>query len=167
MTSAAERPERQWPRLSVAESWRVQALLLLCALLLLPAAGQRIWPQAQLSPLEHCAQGALLTPDGVFCAADGHAQAAQNASPLTAWWMGRAMDINTADEASLTVVSGIGPKLAQRIVQDRAERGPFLAMADVQRVRGIGPKLAARLSAVCEVYATDQRSTKEPSNSKR
>jgi len=165
MTTAADRPERQWPRLSLAESWRVQALLLLCALLLLPAVGKRLWPQAEISPLEHCAQGALLTPGGVICA--GQAKNAQSAPPLTAWWMGRAMDINTADEASLTVVSGVGPALAKRIVQDRVERGPFKAIADVQRVRGIGPKLAARLSAVCEVYATDQRSTNEVSNSKR
>lgn len=165
MNTAAERP--QWPRLSVAESWRVQALLILCGLLLLPAAGQRIWPEAELSPMPHCRQGALTTPTGVICAGPGQTQAVPSASPLTAWWMGRSMDLNTADEASLTVVSGIGPALAKRIVQDRAERGPFRTMSDVQRVRGIGPKLSARLAEVCEVYATDQRSTNDPSNSKR
>ena len=35
---------------------------------------------------------------------------------------------------------GIGEALAQRIVDDRAENGPFLELDDLQRVRGIGPR---------------------------
>jgi competence protein ComEA len=34
---------------------------------------------------------------------------------------------------------GIGEALAQRIVEDRAENGPFLELNDLRRVRGIGP----------------------------
>ena len=34
---------------------------------------------------------------------------------------------------------GIGESLAQRIVDDRTENGPFLELNDLRRVRGIGP----------------------------
>jgi competence protein ComEA len=35
---------------------------------------------------------------------------------------------------------GIGEQLARRIVADRQERGPFLDLDDLRRVRGIGPR---------------------------
>ena len=49
------------------------------------------------------------------------------------------LDINSASLAELQRLPGIGPKLAQRIVDTRADR-PFAALADVRRVPGIGPK---------------------------
>jgi len=49
------------------------------------------------------------------------------------------IDINQADWAELCLMPGIGEALAQRIVEDRTENGPFMELNDLRRVRGIGP----------------------------
>ncbi len=49
-------------------------------------------------------------------------------------------DINTAPAAELTLLPGIGPELAGRIVAERESSGPFASAEQLQRVRGIGPK---------------------------
>lgn len=48
------------------------------------------------------------------------------------------VNVNTASEADLQSVSGIGPALAARIVAYRADNGPFRTTDDLQHVRGIG-----------------------------
>jgi competence protein ComEA len=54
------------------------------------------------------------------------------------------IDINAASAGELDRLPGIGPKLAQRIVQERA-KGPFTSVEDLRRVSGIGPKTVERL----------------------
>lgn len=56
------------------------------------------------------------------------------------------IDINTAESAELQLLPGIGPVLAQRIVDDRAANGRFLSLNDLKRVKGIGDKTAAKLA---------------------
>ena len=54
------------------------------------------------------------------------------------------VNLNTADEAALTALPGIGVALAARIVEYREEHGPFKAVEDLMNVSGIGQgKLAA------------------------
>ncbi|NJL31884.1 MAG: helix-hairpin-helix domain-containing protein [Phycisphaerales bacterium] len=60
------------------------------------------------------------------------------------------IDINTASAADLTLLPGIGPALAKRIVDDRLALGPYRNMEQLQRVPGIGPKIARRI----EPYVT-------------
>ncbi|WP_342050643.1 ComEA family DNA-binding protein [Cupriavidus sp. OTU4054] len=58
------------------------------------------------------------------------------------------VDVNTATEAALTDVRGIGPAMARRIVEARAQGGAFRDADDlVDRVAGVGPKSAANLQA--------------------
>lgn len=47
------------------------------------------------------------------------------------------LDINTATAVDLERLPGIGPKLAQAIVQHRETQGEFVLPADVMRVPGI------------------------------
>lgn len=54
------------------------------------------------------------------------------------------VNINTASAAELEVLDGIGPVLAQRIVEDRQRQGAFRSTRDLERVKGIGPKILAR-----------------------
>lgn len=61
-------------------------------------------------------------------------------APLT-----RTININSAPQAELELLPGIGPALAQRIIDERARLGGFKTIDDLDRVRGIGPKLLARL----------------------
>ena len=50
------------------------------------------------------------------------------------------VNINTADSWLLEALPGIGPALAQRIVDYRDENGPFQGEQDLMRVKGIGPE---------------------------
>ncbi|MEM7538018.1 MAG: Tex family protein, partial [Chloroflexota bacterium] len=50
------------------------------------------------------------------------------------------VDVNTASPALLTHVAGIGPKLAERIVDYRNEHGGFTARKTLKKVSGLGPK---------------------------
>ena len=51
-----------------------------------------------------------------------------------------AIDINTASEAELDKLPGVGPAKAKAIVEDRQKNGPFKSVDDVKRVKGIGDK---------------------------
>lgn len=55
------------------------------------------------------------------------------------------VDLNEAAWPELIQLPGIGPTLAQRIVDSRAIDGPFLDHADLRRIRGIGPKTLEKL----------------------
>lgn len=50
------------------------------------------------------------------------------------------VNVNTASKHLLTYVSGLGPKLAQGIVDYRAENGPFASRAELKKVPKLGPK---------------------------
>lgn len=57
--------------------------------------------------------------------------------------------VNVADAAELQELPGVGPVLAQRILDHRNEHGPFVAVEDLLEVPGIGEgKLAALRDAV-------------------
>jgi competence protein ComEA len=60
------------------------------------------------------------------------------------------VDINTASLAELQTLPGIGPKLSQRIVDER-ERKAFGSVDDLRRVAGIGPKTMDRLKPLVTV----------------
>ncbi|HXV86767.1 MAG TPA: helix-hairpin-helix domain-containing protein [Gemmatimonadales bacterium] len=53
--------------------------------------------------------------------------------------------LNTASEAELAQIPGVGPARAAAIVADRKARGPFRSLAEVGRVTGIGPVTLERL----------------------
>ena len=55
------------------------------------------------------------------------------------------LNINTADEAQLTSLKGIGPTKAKAITQYRQEHGPFKTVDDLKHVSGIGDKTLAAL----------------------
>jgi len=55
------------------------------------------------------------------------------------------MDINTADEALLTTLPGIGEKTAAAIVSYRKENGNFKTLDELEQVKGIGAKKLAKI----------------------
>lgn len=55
------------------------------------------------------------------------------------------IDVNIATAAQLDLLPEIGHVMAQRIVDDRAQNGPFEAPEDLMRVRGIGEKTVEKL----------------------
>ena len=78
-----------------------------------------------------------------------------------------ALEVNTANEAELDSVRGLGPSSTARILKAR-EQGLFKDWAEfMQRVKGIKPATAAKLSAdgltVNQLpYATPESGAKAP-----
>lgn len=60
------------------------------------------------------------------------------------------VNINTADAASLESLPGIGPTLAQRILDYRQASGPFERIEDVMEVSGIGPGIFEQIRDLIE-----------------
>lgn len=60
------------------------------------------------------------------------------------------ININTASAGELTRLPGIGPVLADRIVEDRSVSGSYQRPADLIRVKGIGEKTFQKM----EPYVT-------------
>ena len=50
------------------------------------------------------------------------------------------LNINTASADALTQLPGIGPVLAERIVEYRTKNGPFKSIQELTEVKGIGEK---------------------------
>jgi competence ComEA-like helix-hairpin-helix protein len=56
---------------------------------------------------------------------------------------GRRIDVNLADLDDLTAVPGIGPRLAERIICQREERGKFSGIEELGKIHGVGKKKLA------------------------
>jgi competence ComEA-like helix-hairpin-helix protein len=70
---------------------------------------------------------------------------ADSASEKSSYGLDGRLDLNRASADELEGLPGIGPKTAQRILEDRRTRGPFRKVSDLTRVKGIGAKTLARL----------------------
>ena len=68
----------------------------------------------------------------------------------------RRVDLNHATASDLEALPGIGPKLAQRVIEHRASHGPFAKVEDLRQVEGIGHKKFDRLRP--HVLVTNTRS---------
>lgn len=62
------------------------------------------------------------------------------------------ININTADLAALESLPGIGPALAQRIIDYRQANGPFSRIEKIMEVSGIGP---ATFEKIQDLITTD------------
>ena len=54
-------------------------------------------------------------------------------------------DLNKADKIELDALPGIGPSLAQRIVDYREEHGAFQNIEEIKNVKGIGDAMFEKL----------------------
>ena len=63
------------------------------------------------------------------------------------------VNINTASAAEFEALPGIGPKMAQRIVEYREKNGAFKKLEDLMNVKGIGEKNFLKLKARLTVTA--------------
>ena len=66
------------------------------------------------------------------------------------------VDVNTASPALLTHISGIGPKLAERIVAYRDENGAFYNRIQLRKVAGLGPKAFEQAAGFLRIQSGDE-----------
>lgn len=55
------------------------------------------------------------------------------------------VDLDRAGADELQLLPGVGPRLAERMVQDRAKRGAFGGVEGLDRVAGVGPAVIGRV----------------------
>lgn len=130
------------PRCASARSAVVVMALLLGGL----SAGGAWWIAAS-DGLRVAGPAAATLPDRTTATGEPGEPGEPGAAPVPGT---RRIDINTASAAELGLLPGIGPKLAERIIEDRARRGPFESVDALDRVKGIGPRTVERLRAMAE-----------------
>jgi competence protein ComEA len=62
----------------------------------------------------------------------------------------RKINLNTATKEELESLPGIGPVLAQRIIDYREEHGPFQSVDELLKVKGIGTELLEKIRDLVE-----------------
>ena len=64
---------------------------------------------------------------------------------------GNTVNINMANSEELQTLSGIGSKMAERIIEYRQNNGSFKTIEDIQNVRGIGAKTFEKIKSRIKV----------------
>lgn len=100
--------------------------------------GQRVY----VAKIGQADPGAIGDPNG---AASGAGSATAGGTP------GGKLNLNTATQAQLEELPGIGPTYAQSIIAERQRRGGFTSVNDLRSVRGIGDKRFAELAPLVTV----------------
>jgi competence ComEA-like helix-hairpin-helix protein len=73
------------------------------------------------------------------------ATSCQETPPQLAMFFSLPMPVNRADHDALTMLPGIGPRLADNIIAYRREYGNIAGAGDLKRVVGIGTNLTKKL----------------------
>jgi competence protein ComEA len=66
------------------------------------------------------------------------------------------IDLNTATLSELDNLPGIGPVIAERILELREKSGPFKRIEDLMNIRGIGEKKFLKLKDLITVKSKQQ-----------
>lgn len=103
-----------------------------------------IWQKSRAQGLAPAIPDKITSGARVEIGADGRYQLTHmhGAELLT---VGLPIDLNTAGATDLDALPGIGPALAQRIVDYRLAHGPFRKIDDLGKVSGIGPRVLEKI----------------------
>ena len=123
-------------------------VLLTLAAILLVGLGVREWragfPDTALR-LERFDREEAAAPTPTPGANDAPSRPQPRGAPPPATPDPRPLDLNRATAAELARLPGVGPGLAQRIVDERERRGRFDSAEALRQVMGVGPKKLAAL----------------------
>ncbi|MDD3580558.1 MAG: helix-hairpin-helix domain-containing protein [Desulfobacca sp.] len=86
----------------------------------------------------------LMSGSRIMVAADG-ALRQDRMSGAKLLVLGLALDLNQARASDLEAIPGIGPVLAERIIQYRDTHGPFMQIEELSKIKGIGAKNLATI----------------------
>ncbi|MXX10619.1 MAG: helix-hairpin-helix domain-containing protein [Nitrospira sp. SB0677_bin_15] len=82
--------------------------------------------------------------------ADASTGGSPQSPPVRVADVGR-VNINRSSVEDLLHLPGVGPVLAERIIQYRQEHGKFVSIRDIQSIKGIGEKRFAQLEPYIDV----------------
>jgi len=119
-------------RLSITRNESI-AILTLTVLFLIGLTVRHVREQ-QVPPLDADSLVARSAPPPESASAASASAAPSPADPVP---------LNEAPASRLQALNGIGPALAERIIEYRTTQRPFQRPAELERVRGIGPKTLA------------------------
>lgn len=132
--------EKLRPMVTVGASTAAPALEPVSAAMIVPRALAGKVPSAQATPIQVQA-----TPIQAIPVATPAIQAALAPIQPAALASDGRINLNTASQAQLESLPGIGPVLAGRIVDYRRRHGRFRTVGQLDEVSGIGPKKLNRL----------------------
>lgn len=69
-----------------------------------------------------------------------------------------AVNLNTASQAELETVKGIGPAKAKAIVEHRNKNGPFKSVDDLKEIKGFGDKMLSKMRPELTVAGGGEKS---------
>ncbi len=68
------------------------------------------------------------------------------------------VNLNTASQAELETVKGIGPAKAKAIVEHRNKNGPFKSVDDLKEIKGFGDKMLSKMRPELTVAGGGEKS---------
>jgi len=99
---------------------------------------------------------AVAAPPSVLLGQPAHAGFSLTAQPPELKAPSERINLNTATTAQLDALPGVGPALAERIVEFRGQQGPFASVEDLKRVQGAKKALVTSLK---EYLFVDKKGT--------
>jgi competence protein ComEA len=108
---------------------------------------------ARLSDGDSVVIGSASAATGVATGVDntGPGASSAGATGSTKASGGELLNLNTADEAALDTLPGVGPVMAQNILAWRETNGNFTSVEQLQEITGIGPSRYAQISPLVTV----------------
>ncbi|MDO5678119.1 MAG: helix-hairpin-helix domain-containing protein, partial [Propionibacteriaceae bacterium] len=88
---------------------------------------------------------------GTTAEPQGEVVGAQPAGPTGGGGAGGLVNLNTAGQAELESLPGVGPVMAQAILEWRSTNGKFTSVEELQEISGIGPKTFQKLQPLVTV----------------
>lgn len=112
---------------------RMQPLLVALCLIIVALAIKDLWPIHDYQSTSYSISGEeILVPEDHLL-------------------LGQPININSAGVEELTVLDGVGPSMAKRIVNYREANGRFESEFDLKRVHGVGDKIFEKIRAYISV----------------
>ncbi len=71
------------------------------------------------------------------------------------------VNLNTASKEELQTLPGVGPKVAERIVEYRQKYGPFKSIDELLEIKGIGPKKLEKIKPLVTLETTSNKTLKK------